>query len=294
MSKVELKAVDTRLSYSSGQLLKNCTQKYFNYKVAGVPKDPDAEENYDAFNIGKAFHWVLESNMHTNTNLVSLLKHAVEEFKVQDKMALIHAMLLKYLKLHEQSGLACVYAELEVSDTTYLGFVDAILMDDVGYWWIADLKTAAKFNNLTRNKLATDPQLNLYAKYAREIALALKGKGIELDPDKFKGVRYRATTKASLKQRKDESYKDYVIRLYTSINSYDAVIEKEFLHIEETWEEHKRLHQLSLDLRYGNVQPTKNFSNCDSYFRPCEYWSVCHGCNYTDSKFDEMVKVTEV
>ena len=279
MAKAIKKGEDTRLSYSSGQLLKNCTQKYHYYKVVKVEKDSDSEENFDAFNVGKAFHWVLESNGHSVTNVTQLVRQACIDFEVVYAQNMIHAMVLKYLKLHTESGLECVNAEFKIEDEKYLGFVDAIMTDPEGNWWIVDLKTAARFGELTYKKLISDPQLNLYAHYAPTIA-----KGLDLDVEKFTGVRYRATTKSKLKQKKTESDREFIIRVYNSISTYDAYIYKDDLVPKQTWDDHLKLHKLSMDLRTGKVKPTKNFSWCDSFFRPCEYWSQCHGSNFTENE----------
>jgi len=275
----ENKVVDTRLSYSSATLLKNCSQKYYYYKVAGVAKDPDAEENYDAFNIGKAFHWVLETNGHTESRLEELLEEACNTFEVQGSKSMIHAMLLRYLQVHQESGLEVVHCEFELSTDIFIGFIDVILKDSEGNWWIADLKTASRFSEITAAKLHNDVQLNLYASFSKEI-----GEYFGLDPKKFKGARYRVTTKSVLKQKVDESYYAHVKRTAKNVKSYDIIVPLDKMNPKKTFEEHKELHKDTLKMREGKLKPVKNLSWCDSYFKPCEYWSKCHGCTFTECK----------
>jgi len=281
--------IDTRLSYSSGTLIKNCEQKYFYYKVSKVPKDKDSEQDNTAFNVGKCFHFVMEENGHTEDNLITLLDLGCKAFEVEDKKALIHAMLLRYLQVHKKSGLKAIKCELSMSNKEFLGFIDVILSDEDGYWYICDLKTAARYSEITAAKLHNDVQLNLYTSFYEEVAGAL-----DLDVNKFMGARYRVTTKATLKQKATETYVAFVKRLAGNVKSYDVIIPLGKMKPEETYKAHMRLHQRSLELRAGEV-PNKNSSWCDSYFRPCEYWSQCHGSTYTECRSDvEMLTSNNV
>jgi len=282
----ENKVQDTRLSYSSATLLKNCSQKYFYYKVAGVARDEDAEVNYDAFNIGKAFHWVMETNNHSEDNFHDLLDQAVKTFEVEEARGMIHAMLLRYLQVHKKSGLEVVHCEFELTTDLFIGFIDVILKDADGNWWIGDLKTAARYSEITAAKLHNDVQLNLYASFAKEIASYFK-----LDPNKFRGARYRVTTKSVLKKKVTESYADHVKRTANNVKSYDIVIPLEKMDPKGVFAEHKKLHTRSMKMREGKLKPEKNLSQCDSFFKPCEYFSQCHGKCFTELK-DEIQMIT--
>lgn len=277
--------VDTRLSYSSSTLLKNCSQKYFYHKVVGVAKDPDSSENEDAFNVGKCFHFVLEENGHTEDRLEELLDKGCKAFEVDSEKAMIHAMLLRYLQAHKKSGLTPVKCEFYIENKIFIGYIDVILTDDQGYWWIADLKTASRFSEITTARLTDDPQLNLYCSFADMLAKALN-----LDINKFMGARYRVTTKSSLTQKASESYNEFVIRTANNVKSYDIIIPKELMSPKETYKEFKKLHAKTMKLRSGKLKPEKNRSYCDSYFKPCEYWSQCHGGN-TFTKCKELLVV---
>ena len=275
----DVKVKDTRLSYSSATLLKNCSQKYFYYKVAGVAKDLDADDNYDAFNVGKAFHYVMEMNKHTENNLEGYLDEAVRAFEVEGHKAMIHAMLLRYLQCHQKSGLQVVHCEFELSTDLFVGFIDVIMVDSEGNWWIVDLKTAARYSEITATKLHNDVQLNLYASFADDIA-----KYFKLDPKKFKGARYRVTTKSVLKQKVTESYNAYVKRIAKNVKSYDIIIPASKMSPKSFFNEHKKLHKDSMKMREGKLKPTKNYSHCDAFFKPCEYFSQCHGCTFSELK----------
>ena len=274
------KKPDTRLSYSSATLLKNCSQKYYYYKVAGLAKDPDSEQNYDAFNIGKAFHWVLETNGHTENRLEELLEEAVKAYEVPESRGMIHAMLLRYLQVHQLSGLEVVHCEFELSTDMFVGYIDVILKDsNTGVWWIGDLKTAARYSDIKTAMLHKDVQLNLYSSFADDIA-----KYFNLDPSKFGGARYRVTTKSVLKRKVDESYAAHVKRTAKNVKSYDVIIPIEKMDPKGIFAEHKKLHKDSIKMREGKLKPSKNMSHCDSFFKPCEYWSQCYGCTYTECK----------
>jgi len=268
-----------KLSYSSASMLKNCSQKYYWYKVAKVPKDPDSAQDNEAFNVGKAFHFVLEENNHTEINLESLLDAAVKSFEVEEHKAMIHAMLLRYLRLHKKSGLSVTKCELAISNEVFEGFIDAIMQETDGAWWIVDLKTARTLAETTLARVHFDTQLNLYSYFYKEV-----GEALGLDPLKFKGARYRVTTKSSLTKKSTESYTEFVIRTSNNIKSYDIAIPKERMRMEDTYREHVGLYYKARGLFNGGTQPEKNMSFCDSFFRPCEYFSQCYGGTFTECK----------
>lgn len=267
------------LSYSSATLLKNCPQKYYYYKVAQVAKDSDYEQNEEAFNVGKAFHYVMEMNGHTENDLDSWLDKACRSFGVEDKKGMLNAMLLRYLQVHKKSGLSVVECEFELKTDDFIGYIDAIMKDDNGLWWIVDLKTASRYSPITQARLTKDVQLNLYSYFAPKIA-----EYYELDPKKFAGARYRVTTKSDLTKKVTESYADHVRRTAKNVKSYDIVIPIELMNPEEFMQEHEDLKFKADMMRKGLEEPTKNRSYCDSFFRPCEYWSQCHGKTYSESQ----------
>lgn len=277
---------DIKLSYSSATLLKNCSQKYYLYKVAKVPKDPDAAEDNEAFNVGKAFHYILEESNHTENRLGELLAEAVKSFEVEEHAAMIHAMLLRYLRLHQNSKLKVVKCELAVMNDIFEGFIDAVMSEDSGAWWIVDLKTARTLADTTIARINHDTQLNLYSYFYKEI-----GEALGLDPEKFAGARYRVTTKSSLTQKAKEDYNAFVLRTAANIKSYDIIIPKEKMVMEDTYRNHVKLYYRAQNLFNGGEAPEKNMSYCDSFFRPCEYFSQCFGKTFTESKASAQVVI---
>jgi hypothetical protein len=280
------KKPSTQLSYSSATLLKNCQQKYYYHKVdTTVEKDPDYENNETAFNVGKAFHEVMELNNHTEEDLEGLLDQACIDYDVEDHKAMLHAMLLRYLQVHKKSGLTAHTCEFTLSNEHFIGFIDIILVDEEGNWWIGDLKTAARYSEITTARLPMDTQLNLYTSFYKQIAGVL-----ELDVKKFKGSRYRVTTKYKLKRKLKEGYYDFVKRLAKGIKSYDIAIPLEEMDPDGFYADHMELHKLSMEFRSGKAIPKRNRSYCDSYFRPCEFWSQCHAKTYSESGKLEVFK----
>jgi hypothetical protein len=280
MTDNKTETVENKLSYSSATLLKNCSQKYYYYKVAGLSKDDDAEVNEEAFNIGKCFHWVLEETRHTDDLLVERLVTGCKTYEVEAHQGMIHAMLLRYLRCHQTSGLKVRSLELGISNDIFVGYIDAIMVDPItDKWWIVDLKTAARASEITFARLATDTQLNLYASFADDIALLLG-----LDRGNFAGTRYRVTTKSKLKRKATESYDEHVIRTAKNVQSYDVIIPVDVMNPSKAYEDHERLYNKSMDLRIGVAKPERNLSYCDSFFKPCEYWSQCHGATFSKCK----------
>jgi hypothetical protein len=270
-----MEAKDTRLSYSSANLLKNCQQRYWHHKIGGTTPDPDFEDSKEAFNLGHAFHEILETTGHKFIlGLQELVKSTCSKHKVEDQSALVHGMVLKYLQLHSRSGLEAISCELELKNDIFLGYAD-VVFKEVGStgWWIGDLKTAARYSELLSSKLHLDTQLNLYSYFVPQIAKAL-----DLAVNNYQGARYRVTTKTTIKQKSTESYTDYVKRIYASVTSYDVLIPVERMSPEKVYKDHKKLHDLSLMIREKIVEPSKNFSYCDSFFKACPYWSKCYGC----------------
>ncbi len=282
-------SVDTRLSYSSASTLRGCEQKYTHYKVLNTPIDSDQSRDTKAFNLGKAFHHILEMSKHEKPEKIgALLEECVQTFGIEEEeTGLVHAMVLKYLRLRSKQNMRCIACEYIIKDPMVVGFIDLIEEDlDTGLWWISDMKTAKTFYPTTKARLPMDRQLNLYASFASQIA-----EEFGLDLEKFGGCRYKVTTKSTAKQRKTESYNDYVMRMVDSyIKSYDVIVPKDKLHVEAVVKEFTENWERTMELRAGE-EPKKNFGYCESYFKPCEYWSQCHGANFTD--ITENIEVIE-
>ncbi len=277
------------LSYSSFTKLLSCEAKYFHHKVAQTPYDPDYEES-EALGLGKAVHGVLEDFKHGDTYPGSLAMVAkvidrCAEFKQVGSEPLVMAMAYSYMKMHKASGLKVVVCELPLSTDEFLGYIDVILKDEnTGGWWIADLKTTGSRSQGVDGKLpglSADPQLNIYASFADRIAPFY-----ELDPAKFQGCRYRVVTKTKSQPKDKESPYDFALRMYErgSIEVFDVVVPKAAMQIGATVHAFNHAWERAKSIQSGEA-PSKNLGYCMSYFKPCEYWSQCHGSKtHTESK----------
>lgn len=271
-----------RISYSSSNTYQGCNRRYYYDKIMKPKWDPDYTDNAKALRIGKAFHETLEYCLHDVQQLTrNHLGRAFENNNVDDptEQGMIYAMVQKYLKLHRKSGLRVVGIELEIGDDDVIGYIDAILMDANGNWWIVDLKTAAKLSNSLLSRLSKDPQLNIYSYYRGQVSDQLK-----IDPAKFMGVRYRVTTKSTIKLGKKETMNEFAKRVYERIESYDIGVLAKDLNPTGV---HNHFMALLGKMRSMELIPEKdipqNFTNCESYFKPCPYWSRCYGSTFTNA-----------
>ena len=285
--------IDNRLSYSSASDLMSCESKYWHRKVNKTEVDSDAVEDTLAFRIGKAFHQYLENTMHTRLDPDKMREeifNCCHQEGVVEHSTLISAMIEAYLRMHVASGLVAVKCELPISSDDTLGFIDVILIDPKKkQWWIADLKTSARFDESVTAKLASDYQLNLYAHFAPQIGSVLP----ELEGYGWAGCRYRVTTKVKAKHYASVPFETYFEELVNKTVSVDVIVPNKALEPDMVYSIHEENHARILELREG-VAPRRNYSNCMSYFKPCNYWSKCHGGKtFTECKSLVEVKTEE-
>jgi len=273
------------------KLVQSCEQRYFYHKVAKVPHDADYEDS-DALGIGKAFHGYLEDNghgqFHTPAKFSAEIQAKCEEFNVPEEAPLVAAMALSYMKMHKASGLSVVVCEQKLESPIFVGFIDVILKDNFGGWWIGDLKTAARFDQ--SQKVATlpkDQQLNLYAHFAMLMAPHLG-----LDPELFLGCRYRVTTKTKSGIKEGETLAEFARRMVEkgSVESYDVIIPVQIMAIEQTWKRFELIQNRAAQITNGEA-PVQNLESCFSYFKPCPYFSQCHGKCYSEATTTNEIKV---
>jgi hypothetical protein len=244
--------------------LLTCQRKYYHAKVANTPKDPDYEES-DSLSLGKAFHYVLENSLHEYYNEALVMK-AMNEFQVrQDEKELLMAMLDNYIKVHKLSGLKVMKCEIKIEAANFVGYIDFIAQGDNG-WWMGDNKTAARHDPNILPRLHRDAQLNLYAKFADRIGDLLKLEG------KFLGFRYRQSIKSKAKTPKG---------LKDGTPTYDIVIPVGLLEPDETWNNFLDAYDLAKEI-HGGVVAKPNYNACFDYFRPCEFFSQCHGVCHSE------------
>ena len=272
-----------RASHSSVTLFKNCQRRYYHYKVARTKHDPDSNSDTRALRLGSCFHKILEDCLHDRSLITKeLLEEAFKEgwFYAGDQDRLmIMVMVEKYLVLHQKSKLKIVVCEIEIGGADIVGFVDVVMAEEDGGFWIVDLKTAARIGDNLLSSLQADPQLNLYAAHVDQIC-----KETGLEPSMFRGIRYRVTTKSTLKKKALESKEAFTKRLNEKIESYDIAIPAKDLKPQATLKE--VLGNLK-KMRALQATPMdeipQNRSNCFSYFRPCEYWGQCHNGTFTEA-----------
>lgn len=270
---------DNRLSHSSANLLRSCERRYWHYKVDKTEVDPDYDKDLQSFAVGKVFHQVLEDNMHVKPEkIVNIIEAACKLHNCdEENIPMLHAMLLRYYEDHKASKLEVIKCEHKIESEDTIGYIDVIMKQGNSKdWWIVDLKTYKSMYFVKPANLTRDYQLNLYASFREEIA-----KHYDLDPMRFKGCILRVVTKPSLKQRKDESYSDYVMRMKGSAKFYDIKIPLSLMSPNEVYEAHYQLYQKSMEMRKWNRKGSCNFNNCFSYNSPCPYYSRCHDGTYS-------------
>lgn len=286
-----------RLSYSSMNLIQGCQRRWHHYKVLGTEKDPDNSTS-NALEVGSAFHRIQEELNHDISNLgpateklgtrasFDALTNQYKDICVsQDKLneedwPLVAALALGYLGQikFRRPSLKCVGVEKELIDDNYIGYVDAIMVDEkTKLFWIIDLKTSGYALSATKKiQLKGNTQLNLYAAYAKQLAEACGISDLT-----FGGCGYFSAVKPKLKKRVKDTDFTYFERLF------DQTCKREFLDLEmvpadtlsphKALNLHKALYELSQDIRSGRRKPIPNYNYCEQYFRPCPYFSKCHG-----------------
>lgn len=279
------------LSHSSATTLLGCEQKYVYYKVEGAKPDSDYEKS-DALSIGSAVHQILEDSRHEIPQSLSaeLLKCEKDPqiFLDRSYFNLVAAMVIKYCRMHKQMGLKVLAVEPEVNTDWFRGFLDVILEDENGKWWICDVKTWKSLGNSKVAEAPNDPQLNLYASFAPELSKLL---GLELE--NFGGCRWRVVSKSSAKKKDSESDTAFVKRLADkNIKAFDLAVPIEIMDPTYRRKVHKELYTITKQLASGKRKPKKNMAHCMSYFSPCEYFSKCHGSIYSEAQNNELVKVS--
>lgn len=281
MAKVVVPSNKTiRLSHSSANLLRGCERRYVEYKVKGTKPDSDYVES-NALSVGKAFHYIQEKGRHEPTSLSLALKECHESEDIglgHNDYGLVAGMSKAYWEFHKQSKTKVVGLEYKIETDNVVGFVDLVSIDESGKWYIEDLKCFKGFYPSAVVGLANDPQLNLYAYHAGDIA---KEYGLKLN--KFAGAGLRVVTKSTAKQQKKETLSDLAKRISRLVKVHRIIIPAEELHPERTMELHEDLYLTANSLHNTSHEPTQNFNYCMNYFSPCPYWSKCHGRNYTES-----------
>lgn len=276
-----------RMSNSSFNQMKSCEQKYVYRKITKVETDPDVDTDLKHLRLGSCFHELLENCLHVLPETTSDDMYAAFESHSIDSdrdRGVLMAMWEKYWELHKASELTVIACEDEVGDDTIIGFIDAIMVDKNGFYYITDLKTAARFDGNLLARLKRDSQLNLYSHFRHQIE-----EKYNLDPDKFAGCLYRVTTKATIVKKASETITEFKRRVKPKIESYSIFIPAEHLAPEETYKEVMAAQAKAMQFRDEGLEPKRDYSNCFQYFRPCEYFSSCYG--YLNSEADKSFNI---
>ena len=270
------------LSHSSANTLRGCEQKYVHYKVEETPKDRDFNDNQEHFLVGKAVHAILENMAHSwdEKEFWEWLDKVTNGYEIPHLKELVAVLAFKLFKLNKKSGLYCVAVEYKILTEHTLGYIDVVMADEDKNWWMVDIKTTSRRSDLTNNKLHNDYQLNLYAAHYKIVA-----RDLGLDPKKFKGCRYRVVTKPKAKLKKNENILGYIKRILPMIEAFDVIVPLDNMNPEIILKRHRALWRRAAKLHDGS-EPGQNFAHCSSFFRPCEYWSQCHGEIYSDTSLE--------
>lgn len=272
-----------KFSYSAGNMASKCKRKWYLKYIAKAAFDADVQDDALALKEGKALHEVLEFSLRDAANYKEeYLTQAVRNQELnQESMYRVYACLFSYYRLHAPSCLTVVGTEVEVGDENYVGYVDSVMADRNGNWWIEDSKSSGMVMETLFARLAQDTQLNLYAYYAPQVAEKLG-----LSMNKFAGVRYRVVQKPRIVPRAGEPLKDYARR--ADCKAYDVEIPRHLLNPQVAYDQHMALRSEMVGLTEETACP--NRQACIDYNRPCEYWSHCHN-GKTHSECKESVRV---
>lgn len=274
------------LSPSSLATFTSCARKYYLSKIEKAPRDSDADQSTEALDVGKAFHKCLEDVAHELQGFTfnDCLKTSGEFGLDEDQAALIFSMLGAYKRMHEKAGLKAVAWEVNVDVPAFYGFIDVILSSPEGSWWMGDMKTMATLSMGTEKFYPRHVQLNLYAAHVKEVA-----ETVGLDPNAFKGCRLRAVTKSKAARKDGEETASYIKRLSKVVKAVDFILPIERMVPQEILNIHKSAFDF---IGYNKNDKEKflcNHNSCFNYFRACEYFSRCHGAEFTAAVPIEMV-----
>jgi hypothetical protein len=265
-----------KLSYSSLTQLQGCQRKYYYRKVKKYAPDFDADT--DALITGKIYHSLLEVSGHTKPTrehaeaVLNVPEYGEAIAKNHEIFASALACAYGYARLRDKYPVRLLAAEKEIQSDNFLGYIDAIVEDDDG-WYILDLKTAAMINERKAAQLHRDLQLNLYVAQLHQL---------ELDPFAFRGCLYNVVQKSKQKRYSNEKFTEYAERANTQCVEFFIPHQK--MNIQAAIEMHERYHIIAEQL-HGNIEDhevPQNFGYCESFFKPCEFWSKCYGNKHDD------------
>jgi hypothetical protein len=283
---------DRRFSYSASNVLKSCEKQYCFKYVLGVEKDTDIEDDAAALRFGKAFHTVCELTNHDvrKFNTSMLTKAAFDNCLNTEDTTKVYACLKSYFDLHSKSKLECVGIELEIGDENLVGYIDAVMADRNGNFWICDLKTSGLVVDTLFARLHKDPQLNLYCAFAEQVVEKINAaSNRKLDIKKLQGCAYRVVAKPRTTPKTGESFEAYAAR--AAPEAYDVYIPIDKMDPESALREIRELQTKAKAITLDNSRC--NRANCVQWQRPCDFFSQCHGATFTECKESAKVFTTK-
>jgi hypothetical protein len=124
-------------------------------------------------------------------------------------------------------------------------------------------------------RLRNDPQLNLYASFAKDVAEKLG-----LNIERFAGVRYRVVGKTKIVIKPNDTMETYAAR--ANPRAMDIEILACDMQLGTVRQIQEEMLQRIRKVRSGEIMPVPNYSKCLDFNRPCEFWSNCYGKTYTE------------
>jgi hypothetical protein len=264
------------ISYSASNTLLSCQRRYYLEKVIKAPVDADYSDSKDALQFGKAYHSVLEWTKHDSKLYEEeYLNTACAENNIDgDTRYKVFASVIAYYNLRKASKLKCIASEIKIGNEQLVGYIDAILIDSYGHWWICDLKTSGMIQENMFARLNLDPQLNLYAHFADKVAEELS-----LDMDQYLGARYCVVGKTRIKIKSGESLTEFAARADVACHEIETL--KEDMDPAGSYGNMMKLLDKANSLTVESIIP--NRGACLNYNSPCPFWSHCHtGMTYSE------------
>jgi len=292
MARDILDVSEKRFSYSASNVLKSCERMYAFRYTLGVEKDADIDDDAAALRFGKAFHSVCELTNHDvrKFNTSMLTKAAFDNCLNTEDTTKVYACLKSYFDLHSKSKLECVGIELEIGDENLVGYIDAVMADRNGNFWIVDLKTSGLVVDTLFARLHKDVQLNLYAAHVEQVVAKINATADrKLDLAKFQGCRYRVVAKPRTVPKTGESFEAYATR--AAPEAYDVYIPIDKMDPESALREIRELQTKAKAITLDNSRC--NRANCVQWQRPCDFFSQCHGATFTECKESAKVFTTK-
>jgi hypothetical protein len=263
-------------SQSAMRVLTDCERKFQHAYVLHTVRDVDyVEPTY--FRFGSALHALAERTRHDFAALTpEMVEGACMEYRLdwEKDGAKLVAMLREYSERHMASvvsqGIEILALELELVTRDWVMYIDAVLRNSLGMWWMADLKSASEFDPVVENKMRHDAQVNLYMAHAHLVAEKLG-----LDMAKFVGFEYREIMKPKERLKKSETRAELIERMVPPIRF--TLLSSQYEGTNLVVEQMGRQLERARAMFTSSDGITENRSLCHAKGTTCPYYSRCNG-----------------